>query len=134
MPATKPPSCPTDTFEATFGLRIILETGSLAAERELIASWCGVRDGGGLGFASWEGGREGGCVCEKEGRWLGWGGDVVWGRDGVSEGLGGCDGELFVYYCMDLYRWLGELGRLVFGRCHMGRLCFERRRVVCSSP
>jgi len=37
-----------------------LETGSLAAERELIASWCGVRDGGGLGFASWEGvgGRE----------------------------------------------------------------------------
>jgi len=102
----------------------------LAAERELIASWVGVRDGGGLGFASWEGG----CVCEKERRWLEWGGDVMWGSDGVSEGLGGCDGEVFVNYGMDLYRWLGELGRLVFGRCHVGRLCFERRRVVCSSP
>lgn len=108
----------------------------MAAERELIASWCGVRDGGGLGFASWEGvgGREVGFVKRKEGRWLGLGGGVIWGSDGVSEGLGGCDGEVFVYYGMDLYRWLGELGRLVFGRCHMGRLCFERRRVVCSPP
>lgn len=36
---------------------------------------------------------EGGCVCEKEGRWLGLGGGVVWGNDGVSEGLGGCEGR-----------------------------------------
>ncbi len=88
----------------------------------------------GVGFCFLGGGwGEGGCGCEKEGRWSGWGGDVVWGSDGVSEGLGGCDGEVFVYYGMDLYRWLGELGRLVFGRCHVGRLCFESRRVVRSS-
>jgi len=56
----------------------------------------------GVGFCFLGGGwGEGGCVCEKEGRWLGWGGDVTWGSDGVSEGLGGCEGR-----CLCIMVWI----------------------------